>query len=153
MTHVGAESRILTVSAELKSSLQEVGQKQHFAADEILFHEDDGTIGVFLLLKGKVRMSVKGLPKLDRLFSAGAALGLPSSYTGHPYSLTAQAVTAVEAIQIDQEDFLELMRARPELCRETTELLGKEVTFIQAALAERRKQASHKFTYQEAVSS
>jgi hypothetical protein len=35
-----------------------------------------------------------------------------------------------------------LMRDRPELCREATEMLGREVTFIQSALAERRKQAS-----------
>lgn len=47
-------------------------------------------------------------------------------------------------IQVDQNAFLDLMRARPDLCRECTDMLGREVTFIQAALAERRKVAGLK---------
>ncbi len=31
------------------------------------------------------------------------------------------------------------MTQQPELCREATDLLSREVTFIQAALAERRR--------------
>ena len=87
-------------------------------------------------------MGVRGLPKLDRLFSGGAVLGLPSTFTGHTYSLSAQSVTEVEAIHVDQTAFLQIMRQRAELCREATEMLGREVTFIQGALAERRKQAA-----------
>jgi len=32
------------------------------------------------------------------------------------------------------------MRERPDLCREATDMLGRELTFIQSALAERRRQ-------------
>ncbi len=46
-------------------------------------------------------------------------------------------------VHVRQEDFVRLMRERPELCREATEILGREVTFIQSALAERRRQAAH----------
>jgi CRP-like cAMP-binding protein len=108
----------------------------------VLFREDDGNAGVFVVVKGKVRMGVKGLPKLDRLLSAGSVLGLPSTFTGHPYSLSAEAVTEVDAIHVGQDTFLQLMKERPDLCREATEMLGREVTFIQSALAERRKQAA-----------
>ncbi len=87
-------------------------------------------------------MCVNGLPKLDRLFSPGSLLGLPSTFTGHVYSLTAQAVSEVELVHVEQDSFLRVMRERPELCREATEMLGREVTFIQGALAERRKQAA-----------
>jgi len=31
------------------------------------------------------------------------------------------------------------MTGRPDLCREATDMLSREVTFIQAALAERRR--------------
>jgi len=142
MTHVGAQCSFLKASAALKSSLEAAGRKERFAVSQLLFREDDANNGVFLVLRGRVRMGVSGLPKLDRLFSAGSVLGLPSTFTGHTYSLSAQALSEVDAIHVPQGDFLQIMRERPELCREATEMLGREVTFIQAALAERRKQAA-----------
>jgi len=142
MTSVGAQCSFLKASGELKSSLQAAGRRERFSADQVLFREQDSNSGVFLLLKGRIRMGVNGLPKLDRLFSAGSLLGLPSTFTNHAYSLTAQALTDVEVIHVVQESFLQLMRERADLCRETTEMLGREVSFIQRALAERRKQAA-----------
>jgi len=142
MINVGSQCSFLRGSDELKTSLQPAGRKERFSATQVLFREEDGNTGIYLLLKGKVRMSVRGAPKLDRLFSAGSILGLPSTFTGHPYSLSAEALTEVDALHVPQESFLQLMRERPELCREATEMLGREVTFIQSALAERRKQAA-----------
>jgi CRP-like cAMP-binding protein len=142
MTTAGAQCNFLKASAELKATLQAAGTKVHFSAGQNLFREDDGNKGVFLVVRGKVVMGVRGLPKLDRLFSVGAILGLPSTFTGHTYSLSGQAVTEVEAIHVEQAAFVQIMRERAELCREATEMLGREVTFIQAALAERRKQAA-----------
>jgi CRP-like cAMP-binding protein len=144
MTHVGSQCNILKASAGLKSSLEELGRKERFSPNQALFREEENNAGVFLLLKGKVCMSVNGLPKLDRLFSAGSLLGLPSTFTGHVYSLTAIALTESDAVHVQPEDFVRLMRERTDLCREATEMLGREVTFIQAALAERRKHASAK---------
>jgi CRP-like cAMP-binding protein len=142
MTNVGARCSFLKASPELKSVLQEAGQREHFSCGDVLFREDQDATGVFLLLKGKVLMSVYSLPKLDRLFSAGSLVGLPSTFTGRPYSLTAQAITDAEVLHVAVEPFLQVMRERPELCREATEMLGREVSFIQGALAEKRKQAS-----------
>jgi CRP-like cAMP-binding protein len=144
MTHVGAQCEFLKVSAELKANLEAAGRKERFSPAQVLFREDGNNAGVFLLLKGKVCLSVKGLPKLDRIFSAGSLLGVPSTFTGHTYSLTATALSESDAVHVPQENFLALMRERPELCREATEMLGREVTFIQSALAERRKQAATK---------
>lgn len=142
MTNVGAQCSFLKGSDELKSCLQPAGRKERFSATQVIFREDEGNTGIYLLLKGKVRMGVRGLPKLDRLLSSGSVLGLPSTFTGHPYSLSAEALTEVDALHVAQETFLQLMRERPDLCREATEMLGREVTFIQSALAERRKQAA-----------
>jgi CRP-like cAMP-binding protein len=140
---VGTKNQILNASDALKACLAEVGIKQHYSVDSTLFREDGDNTGVFLVIKGKVCLSVRSLPRLDRKFGIGSVLGLPSTFTGHPYSLTATAVTAVEVVYVAQEAFVRLMRERPELCREATEMLGREVTFIQSALAERRKEAAH----------
>lgn len=144
MMNVGAQCNFLKASAELRGSLQAAGKRERFSPGQALFREDSDNAGVFLLVRGKVRMSVYSLPKLDRLFSAGSLIGLPSTFTNRPYSLTAQALTEAEVLHVPQDAFLQVMRDRPELCREATEMLGREVSFIQAALAERRKQASTK---------
>jgi CRP-like cAMP-binding protein len=142
MTNVGSQCVFLKASPELRSALQRAGERQRFSPGQILFGEERDACGVFLLLTGKVRMTVRNLPKLDRLFSAGSLIGLPSTFTGRPYSLTAEAVTDAEALHIPPEPFLQLMRDRTDLCREATEMLGREVTFIQSALAARRNQAN-----------
>ena len=142
MMSVGAQSHILKVSDALKACLAEVGKKEHFSAASILFREEGDNAGGFLVLKGKVCTSVKNLPSLDRLFGSASLLGLPSTFTGHPYSLTAITVTEVDVLHVTQDNFVSLMRERPELCRQATEMLGREVTFIQSALAERRRQAA-----------
>jgi CRP-like cAMP-binding protein len=150
MTPVGARTNILKASAELRKRLEAVGCKKNLAPGQSLFKEEDGTLGVFLVAHGKVRMGVKGLVKLDRTFSAGSVLGLPSTFTGHAYSLTAVALTALDVIHVPTDEFLRLMKERPDLCREAMEMLGREVTFIQKALAERRRQlADKKFSYCE----
>jgi len=140
MKRVGAKANILKVSERLKTSLEMAGRNEQYPAGHVLFHQDGNNVGVYLVRKGKVRMSVKNLPSLDRDFPAGSLLGLPATFTGRPYSLTAVTLAESEVVYMPREQFLELMREKPELCREATDMLGREVTFIQSALAERRRQ-------------
>jgi CRP-like cAMP-binding protein len=142
MTSVGSQCTFLKASAPLKAALEPIGSREYFSNSQFLFREDDGNMGVFLLVRGKIRMGVRGVPKLDRLFKTGSLLGLPSTFTGHAYSLFAVAETEAEVVHVPQAEFLRLMREHAELCREATEMLGREVTFIQSALAQRRKQAA-----------
>src|SRR5580704_4247204 len=130
MTSVGAQSLILKASDALEVCLSEAGKKEHFSAAEILFREESSNAGVFLIAEGEVCLKVKNLPRLDRVFGSGSVLGLPSSFTGQPYSLTAVALTDADVVHVLHDDFIRLMREQPELCREATEMLGREVTFI-----------------------
>ena len=139
MANVGTKSNILKVSSKLKQSLATAGVVEHYTSKHHLFEVDQENQGVYLVLKGKVCLSVKDLAKLDRVFSPGSLLGIPSTFTGHPYSLAAVAVTDAEVLHVDRKAFLDLMTEQPELCRETTDMLSREVCFIQAALAERRR--------------
>jgi len=142
----GAPSLILKASEDLNACLVLIGKKEHLRAADILFREDGDNAGVFVVVGGTVCMSVKGLPGLDRLFGSGSVLGLPSSFTGRPYTLTATAITEADVVHVTQEDFLHLMLERPDLCREATEILGREMTFIQSALMERRRQTDARET-------
>jgi len=131
---------ILKASKELQSNLEAVGRSQRYPTTRVLFHEDDNSVGVYLVRSGTVRMGVRGLPHLDRDFAAGSLLGLPATFTGRPYALTAVTLSPCEIVHVSRERFLELMREQPKLCRQATDMLGREVTFIQSALAERHRQ-------------
>ena len=139
MKNVGPKANILKVSAKLKKSLMSAGTLEQFASQQTLFDEDQENQGVYLVVKGKVRLYVREYPKLDRIFSSGSLLGVPATFTGHPYSLGATAVSAAEVLHVGKQAFMDLMSQQPELCREATDMLSREVTFIQAALAERRR--------------
>ena len=140
MKRAGAKNNILKVSEELKKSLEAAGTNSRHPAGHVLFREDGDSVGVYLVRKGKVRMSVRDLPELDRDFDSGSLLGLPSTFTGRPYSLTAVTLVDSDVVHVESKEFLDLMRDQPELCREATDMLGREVTFIQSALVERRRQ-------------
>ena len=131
---------MLKASSKLKKSLVTAGTVERFPSKAVLFEVDEENRGVYLVLKGKVCLSVKDFRRLDRTFSAGSLLGVPATYTGHTYSLAAEAVTDAEVLHVERQRFLDLMSQQPELCRETTDMLSREVSFIQAALAERRRE-------------
>jgi CRP-like cAMP-binding protein len=137
MKNVGPGSNILSASASLKSSLEALGQAKQVPTGGVLFSTGDNNFGVFLVRTGKVCLRVEDLPRLNRVFSAGSLLGLPATFTGSKYSLTAIAVTNSEVVQIARDDFLRLMREEPVLCQEATDMLSREVCFIQGAVTER----------------
>jgi len=116
------------------------GVVERYASQHYLFKEDQRSLGVFLVVKGKVCMSLKNLDKLDRIFSSGSLLGIPATFTGHPYSLAAVALTDAEVVHVERQAFLELMARQSELCREAMDMLSREVSFIQSAIAQRRRQ-------------
>jgi CRP-like cAMP-binding protein len=98
--NAGEQSLILKASDALKASLVEIGKKGHFPVTCTLFREDGDNTGVFLVVNGKVSLSMTRMPGLDRLFGSGSLLGLPSSFTGRPYSLSAIAVTEADVVHV-----------------------------------------------------
>jgi CRP-like cAMP-binding protein len=137
-----SDVNMLKVSSNLKKSLVSAGTVERFPSKSVLFEIEEENRGVYLVLKGQVCLSVKDTHKFDRTFSRGSLLGVPATYTGHTYSLMAQAATDAEVLHVERQTFLDLMSQQPDLCRETTDMLSREVSFIHAALAERRREKS-----------
>ena len=144
MQRVGTISNTLKGSAALCKCLRAVGVAKHIPPRRYLFKTGDSNDGVFLVRKGKVALLVEGLPHLDRVFSVGSVVGLPSTFTGSPYSLTARTLADSEIVHVEREDFLELMRRYSALCREATGMLSRELSFIHAALARREERKQRK---------
>lgn len=136
MKSVGPSVNILDAPPDLQKSLKALGESQQILAGDVLFATGDENVGVFLVLKGKVCLRVADLPALDRIFPSGSLLGLPATFTGTEYSLTAIAVTNAEVLGVTRDKFLRLMREEPVLCQLATDMLSREVSFIQSAVTQ-----------------
>src|SRR5215472_4078625 len=107
MTRVRSDINMLKVSSKLKKSLVTAGTVERYPSKAVLFEVDDENRGVYLVLKGKVCLSVKDFHKLDRTLSAGSLLGVPATYTGHSYSLAANEVTEAVVCHGERQTFLD----------------------------------------------
>ena len=74
------------------------------------------------------------MSQLTRAFSTGSGRGLPSTFSESPDSLTAASATDCEIVHVSKQQFLDLMKAQPALCRDATDILSREVAFILSAL-------------------
>ena len=141
MKNVGSLDQTLLAPVRLRTTLEKIGKTEHFGSESVLFHAGDKNAGVYLVCSGRVQLEVPGVPQLSRAFSAGSILGLPSAFSEKPYSLTAVAATESEVVHVSKKEFLDLMKDEPDLCREATDILSREVTFIMSALRGQRAQA------------
>ena len=131
---------MLRVPSKLKKSLVTAGTVERFPSKSVLFEVDEENRGVYLVLKGKVCLSVKDFHPVRPDLLCRLSSGFPATYTGHTYGLAAQAVADAEVLHVERQTFLNLMSQQPDLCRETTDMLSREVSFIHAALAVRRRE-------------
>ncbi|MFZ0706383.1 MAG: cyclic nucleotide-binding domain-containing protein [Candidatus Korobacteraceae bacterium] len=134
MKKVGSLCQTLSASARLREALVQIGKTEHFLSRSVLFHIGDECAGVYLVCSGEVCLEVPGVPQLTRTFSAGSVLGLPSTFSEKPYSLTAVSATECDVVHVGEKTFLKLMKAEPDLCRQAMDILSREVTFIMSAL-------------------
>jgi len=140
LTHQPCQT--LLASSGLAEALNANGKSNRVPHGSVLFCTGDFNAGVFLVCEGIVRLRVPGTPRLDRLFTTGSVLGLPSTFNAKPYSLTAACLTDCVLAEVAAGDFLELMKARPDLCREATDLLSAELGFIMSALRKRARKTA-----------
>jgi CRP-like cAMP-binding protein len=134
MKRVGHPCQTLLAPVGLRKALVEIGKSEHFQSQSILFQAGDQNAGVFLVCAGLVCLEVPGVPQLSRAFSAGSILGLPSTFSERPYNLTAASATDSDLVHVSKKKFLDLMKAQPDLCRQATDILSREVAFILSAL-------------------
>ena len=93
--------------------------------------------GVFLILKGKVRLDLgshsNAFPSRD--LGPGAILGLPATLSDSCYSLTAAVLANAEVIYLSRPAMLELLRTHSKLCFEVMNLLSEELAGTRNALS------------------
>ncbi|HEV2494945.1 MAG TPA: cyclic nucleotide-binding domain-containing protein [Terriglobia bacterium] len=97
------------------------------AKGEKLFTEGGEPCGLFVLSKGRARVSIsdlEGRVVLSRKAARGEVLGLSSAVSGQPHQMTAQALTSSELSFIRREDFLRFLHEHADAAFRIVELLS-----------------------------
>jgi CRP/FNR family transcriptional regulator, cyclic AMP receptor protein len=93
----------------------------------VLFVEGQEPRGVFILCDGRVKLfgaSATGKSIIFRIAEAGEIIGLPSTLSGKPYELTAEALEPTQAKFIPRADFLEFLSKHGETALRVAEMLS-----------------------------
>jgi len=85
----------------------------------VLFVEGQAPRGIFVLCKGRVKLSIcssDGKTLILKIAEAGEVLGLSANVSGTPYELTAETVDACQVNFVKREDFQRLLREHSDAC-------------------------------------
>ena len=103
---------------------------QTYPRGTVLFREGQTAHNVFLLCKGRVRLSVcseSGRRLTLRIAPAGEVLGLSAALSGGCYEVTAEVVDAVEVAEIARKELLHFLRGHREVCMQVVNLLSEDL--------------------------
>lgn len=93
----------------------------------ILFVEGQQPRGAFVIRDGRVKLSAAsadGRSLILRIAEAGEVVGLPSTISGKPYEVTANALDAVQASFLPREEFLAYLRGHGDAALQVAEMLS-----------------------------
>jgi CRP/FNR family transcriptional regulator, cyclic AMP receptor protein len=93
----------------------------------MLFAEGQAARGVFMLCKGRVKLSTcssEGKSLITRIAKSGEVLGLSSTISGKPYIVTAETLSPCQINFIKREDFLHFLSENNQACLRSAEQLS-----------------------------
>src|SRR5215813_161531 len=85
----------------------------------ILFVEGQPSRGVYLICKGRAKLSTcssDGRILITRIAEAGEVLGASATISGKPYEVTAETLSPCQIAFIRDKQFLQLLEQNPEVC-------------------------------------
>ena len=93
----------------------------------VLFVEGQAPRGIFVLCKGRVKLSIcasDGKTLILKIAEAGEVLGLSAAVSGAPYELTAETVDPCQVNFVKREDLQHLLREHSDACLHVAEQLS-----------------------------
>ena len=107
--------------------------------DRVLFNQGDAPVGLYILSRGKVTVSMDSgdsAAAFSCQATAGSLLGLPGLIANQPYSLTAIAHPGAQVGFISRDDFNALMLAESTLMVKILQVLAAEVRSARLAITQ-----------------
>lgn len=117
---------------ELLKALEPHSHPVDLSQRQILFHEGEPSVGVYILRSGAARLTSHSAELgevLDVLAAPGSLLGIPAVVGAKAYSLRADALEGAEVAFVSSQDFVNLMQTQPQLSFQVVRVLAEEVRF------------------------
>jgi len=95
----------------------------------VLFVEGQAPRGIFMLCKGRVKLSIcstDGKTLILKIAEAGEVLGLSATISGKHYELTAETVDPCQINFVKREDFHRFLKEHGEACLRVAEQLSEK---------------------------
>jgi CRP-like cAMP-binding protein len=109
----------------------------------VLFHAGRPGRGAFLIRSGEVRMILGDKSKVypARTLGSGSVIGLPATFSGEPYSLTAEVKKDCRLYFLPRRKLLDLLRRNPEVGFHIVRILSEEISQLRKAAGRVPKKA------------
>ena len=117
-----------TVPDEVQNELEALASTQREQPNAVLFRQGEPARGVYLIRRGSVVLSFDD--RRHRRAGRGWILGLPSTFSGRPYSLTAITAESCEFAFIPREKVVEFVRLNPALGVHLLDILASEISAV-----------------------
>jgi len=105
------------LSGDTLKALDRIKFTSTYPRGAVLFVEQEAPRGVFILCKGRVKLSItssEGKSVILRIVQPGEVLGLHAVVSGKPYQASAETLESCQMIFVRREDFLRFLRENPE---------------------------------------
>jgi CRP/FNR family transcriptional regulator len=117
------------LSGEAKTHLNSIAMETNYTRGTRLFHEDEAPKSVFVVLSGRIKLSVtsrEGKTVILRIAGAGDLLGLSAALSGNKHEMSAEVVEPCRVKAIRAKDFLAFLQKYPEASKEATRCILNE---------------------------
>jgi CRP/FNR family transcriptional regulator, cyclic AMP receptor protein len=107
-----------SLSAAAQADLESLLTASSYATDSVLFSEKQTASGVYVVIEGEIRISMKstdGRRLAFHIAKPGELLGLSSTLTGGEYEMTADTLYPAKVAHISRQAFLEFLSRHPEV--------------------------------------
>jgi CRP/FNR family transcriptional regulator, cyclic AMP receptor protein len=119
----------LPASDLVASCLERLGSVRREPAHTVLFERGDPVQGVYLVISGKVELSLGTTVSrlLNRILGSGEIAGLPAALSGEPYSRDRDHARSLRAVVRSARDILKALKNDPPFGVALLEMLAHEV--------------------------
>lgn len=117
------------MSAEPVEALNSMKFVGSYPEGALLFVEGEQPRGVFILCKGKVKLTTTsrdGRTLIVKIAAPGEILGVSAAILGRPYEVSAETLEASQVSFVRREDFLRFLSAYTEACMHAAEQLSEK---------------------------
>jgi small-conductance mechanosensitive channel/CRP-like cAMP-binding protein len=126
------------LSDDERAAVAESAKLAPFSRGEIITRQGMAAHWLYVLTRGKaeVRVRVEGEERLVAVLEAPSFFGEMALMTGQPREATVVALTEVECLRVDKDDFQDILQRRPEIAQEISGILAQRRVELAAAREE-----------------